>query len=77
VTTLRDTAADWSYVMEDGTKLFGWRVSKHEITPEMIEAGEQAILEKTGGADIGVYFSAAALAVEVFRAMQAARPPEM
>lgn len=41
-----------------------------EITPEMIEAGEDAILREVGGAtDLGGHFSASALAVSVFRAM--------
>ena len=40
-----------------------------EITPEMIEAGEHVILGEVGGADLGGYFSARDLAVEVFLAM--------
>jgi hypothetical protein len=47
-----------------------------EITPAMIEAGEIAILEVVGGADLGGLFSAADLAREVFVAMMAhAAPP--
>lgn len=41
-----------------------------EITPEMIEAGSKAILEEIGGADLGGFFSAPDLAVEVYRAMR-------
>jgi hypothetical protein len=40
-----------------------------EITPEMIEAGEEAILEVVGGADLGGLFSASDLAEKVFWAM--------
>jgi hypothetical protein len=43
-----------------------------EITPAMIEAGETAILEAVGGADLGGTFSASDLAREVFAAMVAA-----
>ena len=44
--------------------------AEFEITPEMIDAGEQAILERVGGRDLGGYFSARQLAVEVYRAMR-------
>lgn len=44
-----------------------------EVTPEMIQAGEAAILEEVGGADdLGGYFSAPNLAVKVYRAMATA-----
>jgi hypothetical protein len=43
-----------------------------EITPEMIAAGEKAILETVGGADLGGYFSAPDLAIEVYKAMRSA-----
>lgn len=42
-----------------------------EITPEMIEAGEEAVLSQVGGADLGGFFSAAALAKKVYLAMAA------
>ena len=42
------------------------------ITPEMIEAGEEVILESVGGYDLGGLFSAAFLAKKVFLAMCAA-----
>lgn len=46
-----------------------------EITPEMIEAGEDAILREVGGStDLGGHFSASALAVSVFRAMLQVMP---
>ena len=44
------------------------------ITPQMIEAGEQAILEQVGGAELGASFSAPGLAVEVYLAMDGLRP---
>ena len=47
--------------------------SSTEITPEMIEAGEDVILCEVGGADLG-YFSASDLAYRVFRAMERTRP---
>jgi hypothetical protein len=40
-----------------------------EVTPEMIEAGEEAILCVVGGADLGGWFSADDLAKRVFLAM--------
>lgn len=40
-----------------------------EVTPEMIEAGADAILSRVGGADLGAFFSAEDLAVEVYLAM--------
>jgi hypothetical protein len=43
-----------------------------EITEEMIEAGEDALLRRLGGADLGGFFSAAELACEVYRAMTSA-----
>ena len=44
-----------------------------EITPEMIEAGAEAILGEVGGADLGGFFSAPDLAVAVYRAMHIRR----
>jgi hypothetical protein len=44
-----------------------------EVTQEMMEAGEEAVLQEVGGAGLGGYFSATDLAVKVYRAMQAAR----
>lgn len=45
-----------------------------EITPEMIDAGESVILCEVGGAEgLGGFFSACALASEVYRAMHTAR----
>ena len=44
-----------------------------EITPAMIDAGEEVILCETGGADLGGLFSASDLAVRVYRAMNSAR----
>ena len=51
-----------------------------EVTPEMIEAGEYAILSEIGGVQIGGLFSARDLAASVYRAMEltrlgAAQPP--
>ena len=43
-----------------------------EITPAMVRAGEEAILELVGGADLGGLFSAADLAARVYRAMASA-----
>jgi hypothetical protein len=43
-----------------------------EVTPEMIEAGAIAVAHEVGGADLGGWFSADALAVSVFSAMAAA-----
>ena len=40
-----------------------------EITPEMIDAGADAILCVVGGADLGGFFSAQELAARVYRAM--------
>ena len=40
-----------------------------EITEEMIEAGEGAIMGRIGGADLGGAFSARDLAILVFSAM--------
>ena len=40
-----------------------------EITPEMIEAGADAVLGFVGGADLGGHFSASEMAIEVYRAM--------
>jgi hypothetical protein len=45
------------------------QTTKIEITPEMVEAGESVILERVGGADLGGFFSAAELAIEVYQAM--------
>jgi len=44
-----------------------------EITPEMIDDGEDVILCEVGGADLGGYFSARDLAERVYRAMDSAR----
>ena len=44
-----------------------------EITPEMIEAGEDVILCEVGGANLGGLFSAPELAARVFRAMDSVR----
>lgn len=41
-----------------------------ELTPAMIRAGEDIVLSETGGADLGAQFSASALAVRVYQAMQ-------
>lgn len=46
--------------------------SEIEITPEMIEAGEDVILCELGGADLGGFFSAPDLARKVYLAMRAA-----
>src|SRR5262249_49387993 len=43
--------------------------SDFEITPQMIEAGAEAILSQIGGADLGGFFSAPELAVLVYQAM--------
>lgn len=43
-----------------------------EINEAMIEAGESAIWSSVGGADLGGWFSARDLAVQVFQAMAAA-----
>jgi len=40
-----------------------------EITPEMIDAGEETIWGVVGDADLGGFFSARDLAISVFRAM--------
>jgi len=40
-----------------------------EVTPAMVEAGEEVILAQVGGADLGGAFSARDLAAEVYRAM--------
>jgi hypothetical protein len=40
-----------------------------EITPEMIDAGSEAILGRVGGANLGGFFSAPQLAEQVYRAM--------
>lgn len=45
-----------------------------KITPEMIAAGVHAISCTVGGADLGGYFEARELALEVYRAMWNARP---
>jgi hypothetical protein len=42
----------------------------HIVTPEMIEAGEDAVASTIG--DLGGYFSASELAEKVYRAMAAA-----
>jgi hypothetical protein len=44
-----------------------------EVTDAMIAADEDAILRQVGGADLGGYFSARDLAVEVYRAMASLR----
>ncbi len=44
-----------------------------EVTPEMIEAGTDAVLSVVGGADLGGLFSASELAVKVYLAMYTAR----
>lgn len=41
-----------------------------EISAGMLDAGEQAILEEVGGADLGGFFSARDLAEKVFAAMK-------
>lgn len=48
-------------------------IAEIEITPEMIAAGEQAILEQVGWAEFGPSFSAPDLAAEIFRAMRGLR----
>jgi hypothetical protein len=45
-----------------------------EVTPEMIDAGEHAILCEVGGADLGGLFSAHELARRVYLAMFSLRP---
>jgi hypothetical protein len=40
-----------------------------EVTLKAIDAGESVILAEVGGADLGGFFSARELAVEVFLAM--------
>jgi hypothetical protein len=45
------------------------RQEEIEITPEMIEAGEDVILGVVGQADLGALFSASDLALRVFLAM--------
>lgn len=52
------------------------RVAEIEITPEMIDAGEDAILCAVGGADLGGAFSAADLARQVYLAMRRATSPK-
>ena len=47
---------------------------KIEITPEMLDAGEHAILCEVGGADLGGLFSAHELARRVYLAMFSLRP---
>lgn len=67
--------------MLDGVKIRGFysRMERDnhsgniEITPEMIAAGEDAILCVVGGADLGGFFSARDLAERVFLAMKSAR----
>lgn len=49
------------------------RIANAEITPAMIEAGEDVILGVVGGADLGGLFSASDLAERVFSAMSRAR----
>ena len=50
---------------------------RFEITDQMIDAGEDAILRQIGGAEgLGGYFSARELAVLVFRAMALAKNGE-
>lgn len=44
-----------------------------EITPEMAEAGMEAIFGEPGVAEVGVFFSARDLAVKVYRAMDSRR----
>jgi hypothetical protein len=44
-----------------------------EITPPMIEVGEDVILGVVGGADLGGLFSASDLARRVFEAMERCR----
>jgi hypothetical protein len=46
------------------------------LTPQMVEAGEEVILEEVGGADLGGLFSAAGLAVKVYLAMCALDLPK-
>lgn len=41
-------------------------------TPEMLDAGEHAVLCEVGGGDLGGYFSARDLAAEVYRVMRRA-----
>jgi hypothetical protein len=45
------------------------RPTPAEITPAMIEAGEQVIIEQVGGCDLGGLFSAPDLARKVYEAM--------
>lgn len=47
----------------------GARGSEIEITPEMIEAGADLILQESGVADFGVFFDARDLAKRVYLAM--------
>jgi hypothetical protein len=44
---------------------------EYEITPAMAEAGESEVLAVVGGADLGGWFSAHALAKRVYLAMRA------
>jgi basic membrane lipoprotein Med (substrate-binding protein (PBP1-ABC) superfamily) len=44
-------------------------LKRAEITPEMIAAGEDVILQVVGGADLGGFFSASELAKSVYQAM--------
>jgi hypothetical protein len=47
-------------------------VTLDEITPEMLDAGEEVILNAVGGADVGGNFSAVELAATVYLAMHRA-----
>jgi hypothetical protein len=47
-----------------------------EVTVEMVDAGEEALLADLGGADLGGNFSARELATRVYQAMHDAAPSE-
>lgn len=49
------------------------KIEEIEITPEMCEAGKQAVISELGGADLGAFFDGADLAKLVYRAMEFAR----
>jgi len=53
----------------------GAPVEEIEITPAMLDAGEETILGEVGGAPLGGFFSARDLARQVYEAMEAHRGP--
>jgi hypothetical protein len=57
----------------DSSEMAGTPEQEIEITPEMIEAGEEAIWEELQVPDLGPDFSARDLAIAVWRAMDQRR----